>query len=237
MGLITNPQRILKEFPECYACDQPATSREHAPPECLFPETKDKQERSLYRKNLITVPSCFAHNTDKSDDDVYAWFHLAAAVEGNHCASLVRDTNLARWMERDRERGGKFANLILKQVKGVVPEGVLGILDPARMSRVLELCARAIYFYETLSKLKRHLRVANLDDHFKDPSKEKKLKAQRDAFNEEMSGCTFKGDNPDVFQYALCQKPEQGIIMFEFRFYGALRRWVFYHPDQEFQSF
>lgn len=235
--LITNPQRILKHFPECYACNSPARTREHAPPECLFPETKDEQGRIIYRKNLITVPSCHFHNTDKSDDDVYAWFHLAAAIEGNHCAALVCDTTLARWMAKDRERGGKFSALIRRQVKGVIPADVLGTLDPARMSRVLQLCARAIYLYETQSKLKRHLRVANLDDHFNDPSKEKLLKKQRDAFDEEMSGCIFKGDNPHVFQYALCQEPEEGIIVFEFRFYGALRRWVFYHPNQEFQTF
>ncbi|PZR71155.1 MAG: hypothetical protein DLM73_16305 [Chthoniobacterales bacterium] len=235
-SLITNPQRIRHEFPECYACDAPAISVEHAPPECFFPDTKDDKGVSTYKKNLITVPSCDLHNGEKSKDDLYAWFHLAAAIEANHCAELVLP-NLEKKMEKDRSRGGKFSALIQRQIMGVVPGGVIGALDPARMARVLASCARAIYFYETFLKLKRHLRVANLDHHFSDPSTAQRLDEQRASFEGEMAGCVFKGDNPEVFQYALCDKPDQGIVIFEFRFYGALRRWVFYHPNQEFQQF
>lgn len=51
-------------------CDQPATSREHVPPACLFPEEKDIRT-SLFRNNLITVPSCDLHNSKKSTDDEF----------------------------------------------------------------------------------------------------------------------------------------------------------------------
>jgi hypothetical protein len=47
----------------CYACDQPATTKEHAPPYSFFPKGK--------RQNLITVPSCSVHNCDNAPDVEY----------------------------------------------------------------------------------------------------------------------------------------------------------------------
>jgi hypothetical protein len=47
----------------CYACDQPATTKEHAPPRSFFP-----QPRPL---DLITVPSCSIHNCGNASDVEY----------------------------------------------------------------------------------------------------------------------------------------------------------------------
>ena len=55
----------------CYYCGKAASSREHVPPKCLFPEEKDLANGVNYRKNLITVPSCDEHNLHKSKDDEY----------------------------------------------------------------------------------------------------------------------------------------------------------------------
>jgi len=55
--------------PTCYMCDQSSTSREHVPPRCLFPESKDV--RGDFRQNLLTVPSCDEHNSGKSADDEF----------------------------------------------------------------------------------------------------------------------------------------------------------------------
>ena len=54
----------------CYICGAPATSKEHVPPQCLFPEKKDIGTEK-FRKDLITVPSCELHNTNKSKDDEF----------------------------------------------------------------------------------------------------------------------------------------------------------------------
>lgn len=58
----------LKKDELCYWCGKLATSREHVPPESLFPENKDIKMISnySYRYNLITVPSCDEHNMSKS---------------------------------------------------------------------------------------------------------------------------------------------------------------------------
>lgn len=48
---------------KCYFCGKTSTSNEHVPPRNLFPKGQK------YRYNLITVPSCDEHNSDKSDLD------------------------------------------------------------------------------------------------------------------------------------------------------------------------
>ena len=238
MDLIVNRQRVLAEYPSCYACDEKKVSREHVPPLCFFPDKKDSSGRSIYRKNLIRVPSCDVHNTAKSDDDLYAAFHLASTIRGNHCAELVRNGVIARRLEKDRmERGGALTKRILKQIRGVVGENLFGAVDAGRMVRFLDLCARGVCFYERLRPLKLPLRVANLDyDLLDNPKKSEQLAVQRKSFEEEISGSAFLGSNPEVFRYAICEKPEKDVTMIELVFFGDLRRWAFYHPDAERQN-
>ncbi len=239
VGLILNPQRVRAEYPSCYACDEKKVSTEHAPPLCFFPETKDENGRSLYRKNLITVPSCEVHNTSKSDDDLYAAFHLASTTRGNHCAQLVRDGVIARRIERDQtERGGALTRRILTQIRGFIGKNPFGELDAARMVRFLTLCAPGLYFYDKFKPLKLPLRVASLDyDLANNPKKSEALRLQRASFDEEMRGSEYRGSNPDVFQYAICEKPERDVTMIEMIFLGELHRWAFYHPNAERQVF
>ena len=191
--MITNRHRVLAKYPSCYACDGPKVSMEHAPPLCFFPEEKDAKGNALYRKDLIRVPSCKVHNTSKSDDDLYVAFHLASTIRGNHCAKLVRNGVIARQIEKDhRERGSAFSKRILRQIRGFMGQNPFGQLDPGRMIRVLDLCARGVYFYETLKPLKVPLRVASLDyDLPGNPKKAARLAEMQRSFDEEMSGCEF----------------------------------------------
>jgi hypothetical protein len=105
------------------------------------------------------------------------------------------------------------------------------------MIHVLELCARGVYFYETLQPLKLNLNVANLDLDLPDPNKKRLLDGQRASFDEEMMGCEFKGANPDAFRYRICEKPEKGVVVIEMVFYGSLHRWAFHAPKMPPQRF
>jgi hypothetical protein len=231
MTSIRDRQRELAQYPTCYACDQPKVSREHVPPLCFFPEEKDASGQSIYRKNLIRVPSCDFHNTRKSDDDLYVAFQLAGTIHGNHCAALVRQGVITRCLVRDQqERGSAFTNRLLNQIVGRLGENFVGILDAKRMVRVLDLCARGVYFYEKLKPLKLQLNVASLDFDLPDPTEARFLQAQRESFNQEMQGSEFRASNPDVFRYAICEKPEKGVTMIEMVFFGELHRWAFHSP-------
>jgi len=63
----------------CYMCDLPGTTVEHVPPRSIFPESKDVGGQD-YRKNLITVLSCPAHNNQKSQDDEFLMVSLAGII-------------------------------------------------------------------------------------------------------------------------------------------------------------
>jgi hypothetical protein len=66
----------------CYMCENPPTSREHVPPKCLFPESKDVKGQN-FRENLITVPSCDLHNSKKSKDDEFLMVSTAGIIGNN----------------------------------------------------------------------------------------------------------------------------------------------------------
>jgi len=74
----------------CYWCGGIATSLEHIPPKCIFPEKKDidKIFNQSFRDELITVPSCDLHNSKKSKDDEYFLVCLSSLV-GNNDVSLI----------------------------------------------------------------------------------------------------------------------------------------------------
>ena len=68
----------------CYACDQPATTKEHAPPKSFFPHGGSGL-------NLITVPSCSVHNCDNSLDVEYVRNAIASSAGLNETGELLSD--------------------------------------------------------------------------------------------------------------------------------------------------
>src|ERR1017187_6554622 len=73
----------------CYMCAARATSREHVPPRNLFPEASESGGVD-YRLNLVTVPSCDAHNSAKSKDDEFLMVSLAGIVGSNSIGYMHR---------------------------------------------------------------------------------------------------------------------------------------------------
>src|SRR5580693_278477 len=103
MAIVADKRKILAEYPSCYACDTPKTSMEHAPPISFFPKNPN------YRKDLIKVPSCDRHNSQKSGDDEYARWHLAALDGINNCGEMVLTNSLYPKAKKDwQERSGAF---------------------------------------------------------------------------------------------------------------------------------
>lgn len=49
-----------RDYSRCAYCGEPATSKDHVPPKCIFPSDRD---------NLITVPACDIHNAKRSNLD------------------------------------------------------------------------------------------------------------------------------------------------------------------------
>jgi hypothetical protein len=236
--LITSVQAVLAEYPTCYACEAPRTSREHAPPRCFFPEDKDEKGDSIYRKSLIAVPSCNAHNTEKSGDDIYAAWHVAGASGTNACAKSVASTILQRSSKRDwEERDGRLMKRILREAKEFMESGVVMHVDGPRMVRFMQQCARAVYFFATLNKLKVPLRVTNLTNDPRNPAKRGEQKEREEFFDGEMRGAPSYGENAEVFTYSIREGHGDDVVLIRLLFYGSQKFWVYYHPDVRGQPY
>jgi hypothetical protein len=138
-------------------CSQEATSVEHAPPKCLFPEQKDVPNRRDYRRNLITVPSCHEHNSAASRDDEYFLYMLSASITCN-------DVGLNQFLtkvKRALERSPSIATAILADSRpaDIFDEDIQEWQDAYsvmvqgnRIDSVIRRSAYALYFHETSTK-------------------------------------------------------------------------------------
>lgn len=136
----------------CYMCDQNATSVEHAPPQCLFPEQKDLPPGVDLRKQLITVPSCDAHNSKKSHDDEYLLYTLVLNLTNN---SVARDHFLTKIMRGIQKNPGVIAQLTknvvpvtaLDNLTGQIAQTAAMKVDMSRIKTTLDHMGRALFFH------------------------------------------------------------------------------------------
>lgn len=203
---------------------------EHCPPDCFFPEERDSKGNTIYKKNLIKVPSCDIHNSQKSGDDVYALFHLSG-LHGVNRAGELRHQKLARIISHDLTQcGGRFEARLRKEVIGISAEGMaVGKADGERMQSFLRHVAMGVYFYETFEQLTFPLKVTNLGNGYRDEAHRQELQHREVFFDGEMRDSPIFGENPEVFKYSIKRKPE-GHILIRLVFYGNLKHWVFYYP-------
>ena len=131
----------------CYMCEGAATTREHAPAKVFFPEPKDLDGIDL-RRNLITVPSCAAHNIATSKDDEYVVALVAAYIGNTKLAADHFTTKVLRALQRSP---GYAATVVRNAAR--VPTNGLGTValrvDDDRFERVMEKTARAVVFHHT----------------------------------------------------------------------------------------
>lgn len=136
----------------CYMCDAAATSVEHVPPRCLFPEQKDLPSGVDLRKQLITVPSCDVHNSSKSKDDEYLLYALSMNIPNNTTASDHFSSKILRAIQRSPSVIKKFTE---KQIPvkvedtqtGEIHETLALQVDRQRLENALMMIGRALYFH------------------------------------------------------------------------------------------
>lgn len=138
-------------------CDAAATSVEHVPPRCLFPEQKDLPSGVDLRKQLITVPSCDAHNTSKSMDDEYLLYALSMNIPNNSTASNHFSTKILRAIQRSQSVIRKFTDRQLpvkveNAQTGEIHETVALLVDRERLENALTMIGRALYFHHFKTK-------------------------------------------------------------------------------------
>ena len=129
-------------------CDAAIVSREHAPPQCLFPA---KNDIGLdLRKNLITVPSCDEHNSKKSaDDEFLRAVILMAAVASSE---IARNQFLGKFL-RGVQRNSQAYSEFFKD-RGTLSSGKQRALqlDRDRFDKCIDHLARALFFHTFQAK-------------------------------------------------------------------------------------
>jgi hypothetical protein len=206
----------------CYFCSKPATSDEHVPPKCIFPEQKDTSGKD-YRLNLITVPSCDIHNIEKSKDDEYLMMVLAAHYKNNGVAK----NHVATKIFRSWKRNPSFARTVVKKPQLVQIDGENHIafeINDEKFNRVLELTANGIYFHtfnaKTLYRYKLvatpFLKAEGTDADFINSTRKKLLVTAELLFNNSPK----LGENQEVFWYQLTPEIE-GMTTMRMCFYEA----------------
>lgn len=190
---------------KCYWCGRDATSKEHVPPKCLFPEDKDIKSiyEETFRRSLVTVPACDEHNLAKSHDDEYLMVCLGARMGNNGVAYVHTHTKIKRAIERN-------PNLLQIQredkvnISGREFPVLLVHIDTCRLMRSFEAIARALVFYEFSFCYKGRCQVISdiffSSKDFKSTNFQVKsaqlLREERKEWKTDN-----KGDNPKIFTY------------------------------------
>ncbi|MGA2624768.1 MAG: hypothetical protein ABSF91_12990 [Bacteroidota bacterium] len=79
----------------CYYCGEQATSEDHLPPSCIFPDPRPT--------NRISVPSCEQHNSAQSKEDEYfRWFVATASAESPIAEALIKDKVVRQFQKRPK---------------------------------------------------------------------------------------------------------------------------------------
>lgn len=229
-------KKTMESDCKCYMCDNLATTREHVPPLCLFPEQKDVKGLD-YRKGLITVPSCEEHNSKKTKDDEFLMITITGIVGNNFLGYLHTKTKINRAIRR--KSSDFFSKVVMKNPKDLIFEAkngvkfpvILGSPDYQRLVKCFENIAYGLYFYEYKMSFKGQIKMLLGFLNYEDPDRNKFISFIKKRFEIEELALDLKGDNPDVFTYQFCKPDKFGIIGLKLTFYGATDVFVSLVPD------
>lgn len=224
-------------------CDNDATSREHVPPLCLFPETKDTKGLN-FRKDLITVPSCDVHNSKKSDDDEFLMLSLSGLIKNNPVGNFHQLTKANRALKRknkdfiEREILRKHKIHKVKTTDGKFRMIFVGQPNVERLSDCLKHIAYGLYYAEFNERFDGELRmilefIEYTDDNMQTMKKflKKRFEVEKELNKE------IKGENPLVFYYQFHEPDNFGLIGMRMVFYGTAETYFSYKPRNAKEPF
>lgn len=213
----------------CYMCAAVETSREHAPPQCLFPEAGDIG-RDL-RRNLITVPSCDEHNSKKSSDDEFLRaVILLSAVDSNEIARHQFLGKFLRGASRNRQAySGFFTD------HGTLATGTQHALrlERGRFDKCIDHLVRALFFHSFQTKWQ--LPIVVTSPNFYSAIAEDRAVPHRPTQQAIEVSRVFLGrepvlgENPDAFKYRLRYDSATSMFAFAGIFYDFFEIYSAHH--------
>lgn len=228
---------------KCYMCEKDATSTEHVPPKSLFPELKDTNGID-FRKELITVPSCEVHNTEKSDDDEFLMLSLSGLIKNNPVGNFHQLTKANRALKRKNKdfiEKQILRNHKLQKVKATDGKyRIISIGNPnvERLSNCLEHIAYGIYYEEFKERFDGELRMILEFIEYTDDNMQTLKKFLKKRFEvEKERNKEIKGKNPLVFYYQFHEPDNFGLIGMRMVFYGTAEAYFSFMPKNAQKPF
>ncbi len=207
-------------------CDQLATSKEHFPPRCFFPDT--------YRENLNTVPSCEAHNSARSKDDEYFRLMIYSHFGNDQQMQLEG----ARWATRAVRNNPRLRSFFLNP-RPVGDRLIAFDVDETRINNEIEHIARAAYFFEFHEKWPHRIGVictGLLSDPITDGEgaleKNRMIGQLSNASEEYLSHQPRKGSDQRIFYYQLERNIDEMTLFIRMVFYGGMTAFVYSTPSK-----
>lgn len=198
----------------CYMCSAPRTSVEHVPPRGLFPKARDLPPGVNLRKQLITVPSCEVHNTEKSADDEYLMYALVLGIQNNVTAS----SHIRSKITRAFTANPAVPRLITQYQQSVrvedtstgeVEDTLALRINAHRVHQALDHIGRALYFHHFGDKWTADIQVIPLFLLALDGESPHKfndtLFSMGEAVEALLSDQPAHGHNPEVFSYKVAK--------------------------------
>ena len=148
----------------CYACQEKATSVEHVPPKCIFPELKDFPHKDL-RTNLITVPACDEHNSAKSKDDEFLMVSLAGMLGNNSIGCAHSTTKVDRALRRssykflERVFISNRKKLLIDLGNNKFIHAISGTPDLERLDKCVDHIVRGLYRHHFQENFSGHVKT------------------------------------------------------------------------------
>jgi hypothetical protein len=210
-------------------CDSIETSREHTPPLCFFPDSK-KIGRDL-RRNLITVPACDRHNSQKSKDDEFLRSVILMTPGINEAKQHLFFGKLLPAVSRKSHVYRSFF-----EDKGTVVQGKGRALkiDRKRFDHCIDHLARAIFF--DAFKDKWRLPISIISPNFYSGIGSDKMVPHQPTLRaveisrEFLSSEPNRGTNPEVFLYRIRYDEPNESYAFAAIFYDCFEVYSFSNP-------
>lgn len=216
-------------------CGAPPTSREHVPPKCLFPESKDVNGQQ-FRNNLITVPSCDIHNSKKSKDDEFLMVSTAGILGNNSVGYQHKFGKVDRAIRRSSNRllekvFIKKQHYRVKTQNNNFIEVIWGTPDYKRLLSCYEHIAYGIYHHHYGKRFIGELKIMPGYFHKEDSNAHNFNQFIRDKTELELKGVPKYGSNNEVFYYQFTEKDQVGLFLLKICLYGGIDTYISFIPE------
>ena len=228
MWAVRRPEGMVPS--SCYMCSLAPTSREHAPPRCFFPEPGSFGKD--LRKNLITVPSCDLHNSEKcKDDEFLRAVVLLASAENSTAAQHQFFQKLLSAAKRMPHVHKAFLEA-REPVRG--GSGRVLQFDRKRLNVCLDRLVRALYFHEFGRSWPLPILIVspNIFGTVEDdaPVPHQPTAKVVEVTRSYLAPAPIRGENPEVFRYRLRTEGEASAMACAVQFYELFE--VFAYSSQ-----